>query len=461
MRLKLLLLVLLSLQALSGCVERGGTPSMPEMRVLPRVGLDQPSPRAETSAATEFVEPTGVITLDQALALALEHSPELKAFSLDVSAAEARRVQAGLGPNPTLAVQSEEAVGEGDRSGFDGAESSLKISQRIEMGQKRDKRSTLASMEKELAKWDYKAKRLDVKKQVTEAFIALLKWQKKLALAQEVVRIAEQAHNAVAQRVEAGRDSPIEKTKSSVALATARIEPQRARLALESAKKRLAATWGSKVARFDSVVGEFDNTAPVPSSAELGGLVRQNPDVARWDAEMQKSRAALELEKSRAVSDITLSGGWQYFNETDDSAAVFGLSIPLAVSDRNQGGIRRAMYLLAKAQQSSKAAEVKALAALEEAAQRLAGAYAEATALEDDVLRGAKVSFDAVSEGYRDGKFDYLQVLDAQRTLFETRSRYVESLTAYHMAKADIERLIGQDLDSINKTHEDHMKESK
>ncbi|UCF16087.1 MAG: TolC family protein, partial [Phycisphaerales bacterium] len=345
--------------------------------------------------------------------------------------------------------------------GFDGAESSLKISQRIEMGQKRDKRSTLASMEKELAKWDYKAKRLDVKKQVTEAFIALLKWQKKLALAQEVVRIAEQAHNAVAQRVEAGRDSPIEKTKSSVALATARIEPQRARLALESAKKRLAATWGSKVARFDSVVGEFDNTAPVPSSAELGGLVRQNPDVARWDAEMQKSRAALELEKSRAVSDITLSGGWQYFNETDDSAAVFGLSIPLAVSDRNQGGIRRAMYLLAKAQQSSKAAEVKALAALEEAAQRLAGAYAEATALEDDVLPGAKVSFDAVSEGYRDGKFDYLQVLDAQRTLFETRSRYVESLTAYHMAKADIERLIGQDLDSINKTHEDHMKESK
>jgi len=144
-----------------------------------------------------------------------------------------------------------------------------------------------------------------------------------------------------------------------------------------------------------------------------------------------------------------LSGGWQHFNETDDSAAVFGLSIPLAVSNRNQGGIRRATYLLAKAQESGKAAEIKALAALEEAAQRLASAYAEATALKNEVLPGAQSSFDAVSNGYRDGKFDYLQVLDAQRTLFEARSRYVESLAAYHKASADVERLIGRGIDSI------------
>jgi len=265
-----------------------------------------------------------------------------------------------------------------------------------------------------------------------------------------VVRIAERAHNAVVQRVQAGKDSPIEQTKSSVSLATARIEPQRARRALESARRRLAATWGSKIAAFDSVEGQFDKIALVPSSAELSGLIGHNPDVARWDAELQRSRAALELEKARAVSDIELEGGLQYFNDTDDSAVVFGLSIPLAVSDRNQGGIRRATYLLARTEQNAKAARIKALASLEEAVQRLAAACAEAAALKDEVLPGAQSSFDAVSEGYRDGKFDYLRVLDAQRTLVEAKGRYIDSLAACHEAKADVERLIGQNLDGAD-----------
>jgi cobalt-zinc-cadmium efflux system outer membrane protein len=407
-----------------------------------------------------IVEPTGVITLEQALGLASEHNPELKAFSWDVGAAEANLLQAGLRPNPTLVLQAEEVAAGGDRSGFDGAEMSVKLSQQIEMGRKRNKRTSLASLEKELAEWDYKAKRLDVIREVTEAFAAVLGAQERLALSRELVRIAEQAHSTVTQRVEAGRDSPIEQTKSAVALATARIEPRQAEGDLRAARKRLAAAWGGREAGFDAVAGKFDEIMPVPSSAELSRLVSQNPDVARWQAETRRRRAALELEKARAVSDITLSGGVQHFNETDDSAVVMGLSIPLAVSNRNQGGIRRATYLLAKAQESGKAAEIETLASLEEAAQRLAAAHAEATALKEDVLPGAKSSFEAVSEGYRDGKFDYLQVLDAQRTLFETRGRYAESLTAYHKAKADAERLIAQSIDSIKEIHKDNHKES-
>ena len=161
------------------------------------------------------------------------------------------------------------------------------------------------------------------------------------------------------------------------------------------------------------------------------------------------------------MADIELEGGLQHFNETDDSAVVFGLSIPIALSDRNQGGIRRATYLLAKAEQDAKAAEIRAFASLEEAVQRLASAYAEATTLNNDVLPGALSSFDAVSEGYRDGKFDYLQVLDVQRTLFEVRGRYIDSLVAYHEAKVDAERLIGQSIGSTKEVHEDKDKESK
>lgn len=460
MRLKPLLLLVLFVVSLFGCAERPEEPGA-GLRVRPNERLGQLPRHAGTATTAEIVGPAGIVSLKEALDLALEHNPELRAFSWDIHAAEADRLQAGLGPNPKLAVEAEEVGGQGDRSGFDGAETTIEISQPIELGRKRTRRTALASLEKELAEWDYKAKRLDVVRDVTEAFVAVLAWQQRLALAEEVVRIAEKAHNAVVQRVEAGRDSPIEQTKSSVALSTARIEPQRARCALEAARRRLAAEWGAKAAGFDAVAGEFDKIASVPSSAELSRFVRHNPDVARWNAEMEKSRAALELEKARAVSDVTVSGGYQHFSETDDSALVFGLSIPLPVSDRNQGGIRRATYLLAKTEQSGKAVEIMVLAALEEAAQRLSSAYVEAIALKDDVLPGAQSSFDAVSEGYRDGKFDYLQVLDAQRTLFETRGRHVEALAAYHKAKADAERLIGRSIDSIGKIDEDNQKESK
>ncbi len=456
MRSRPLLLLVLSVVCIAGCAEQGIRAGA-DLHVRPGEKARGPSRHAGVSVPGGMVEPTGVLSLQKALDLALEHSPELKAFSWNVRAAEGARLQAALRPNPKLKVEIEEVGGEGERSGFDGAEGTVEIMQPIELGNKRARRTTLASIEKELAEWDYKAKQFDITREVTGAFVAVLTWQERLALAREVVLIAEQAHNAVSQRVEAGRDSPIEQTKSSVALATARIEPQRAARALESARRRLAATWGATAASFDSVAGEFDKIVPVPASAKLGLLVRYNPDVARWDAEVKRSRAALELEKAQAVSDVTLIGGLQYFNEVDESTMVFGLSIPLAVSDRNQGGIRKATYLLARAEQSGRAAEIKTLAAIEEAAQRLAGAYAEATALKNGVLPGAQSSFDAVSEGYRDGKFDYLQVLDAQRTLFETNGRYLESLAAYHRAKADAGRLIGQSIDSITKTNQDNQ----
>ena len=79
----------------------------------------------------------------------------------------------------------------------------------------------------------------------------------------------------------------------------------------------------------------------------------------------------------------------------------------------------------------------------------LSSAFAEATTLQNDVLPGAQSAFEAFSEGYRQGKFGFLDVLDAQRTLFEARGRYLEALTAYHRAVADMERLIGEPLEAV------------
>lgn len=448
----------------SGCSEFAGDDSVqPDSSSLVRSRnvSKLPEKPVTSSRPSEIVEPNGVVTLKQALDFALANNPQLKAFSLDVQASHAKRLQASLSPNPQLNVAMEDVGGSGQRSGFDSAETTVQLSQKIEMAQKRSKRTRLATLKKDLAQWDYQAKRLDVTRQVTGAFIDVLAAQERLALTKELVGVFEQAHNAVTQRVKAGKDSPVEQTKSAVELSTMRIELDQARRALVTANKQLAAAWGSTETAFGEVEGRFNEISPVPPGSELSDLVSNNPDMARWAVEKQMRRAALKLEKARAAPDITLSGGLRRFNESDDSAMVFGLAIPLPVSNRNQGSIRHAMYMYAKSEQNRRAAEVNIKAALTEAAQRLAGAFAEAAALEKDVLPGAQSAFDATGLGYREGKFGYLQVLDSQRTLFEVKGQYIKSLAAYHKAKADVERLIGQSIDSIKGNDENNQKEPK
>jgi cobalt-zinc-cadmium efflux system outer membrane protein len=86
---------------------------------------------------------------------------------------------------------------------------------------------------------------------------------------------------------------------------------------------------------------------------------------------------------------------------------------------------------------------------LVKAYQALLSAYTEATELDKNVLQGAESVFEASKTGYSRGKLDYLNVLDAQRTLFEAKARYIDAIASYHTAKADVERLIGCSIDSV------------
>jgi cobalt-zinc-cadmium efflux system outer membrane protein len=347
-------------------------------------------------------------------------------------------------------VEVEEFGGSGDRAGFDSSETSIKIGQLIELADKRSKRTDFAALEKDLAELDFKSKRLDVMADVAGAFIDVLAAQERLSLSKELVDLSEKAYSTVAERVRAGRDSPVEETKAKIALSNTRIDYERAGNKLVSARHQLAATWGSSNPAFEKVAGEFYEMSPAPSLDELMGLISQNPDIARWPTEKDKRRAALELEKAKATSDIKLNGGIQYFDEGDDSAFILGLSIPFPLFDRNQGNIQQAIYMLAKTEEQHKAVQTDIRARLAQASTKLSSSLGEITIIKNDVLPNANSAFDATNQGYREGKFEYLVVLDAQRTFFEVRAKYIEALAGYHKARADVERLIGGDIEKNN-----------
>lgn len=448
-------------------------------------------------SAASFDEPVGTLTLRQATTAALEGNPRLAAFSWEIRALEAEVHQAGRRANPELSLEIEDVrwtggpeqtsvrslereVESGSHSGFAESEWTVSLSQVVELGGKRAKRIALAARQKDIAQWDYEALRADVLAETARAFIAVLVAQERVALAQERAALAEEVAQSIALRVEAGRVSPIEGDRAQIEVATARTGLERSHHELAAARSTLAAAWGSRAARFDRAVGEVDAIQPVAEAETLADAFENNPDLARWTAELAAREALVELEDARRIPDPTLTLGFrstglgdravrQYgtdglsgiptrvdYDDSRDNSLVLGFSLPLPLFDRNRGNIEAARHRATRAEGERRATENALWTALSQAREQAAAAYAEATTLRSDVLDAANTTFDKTRIGYEQGKFNYLEVLEAQRTLVETKTAHLDALERYHDARIALERLTGAPPDAWTTEIEDN-----
>ena len=422
----------------------------------PPIVVRKPEPRPlvrgiPADSSTEWVErqlaqPGSTLTLSRALQLALLANPELKAFSLEIRAREARALQASLLPNPEVEVEVENVGGRGPTRGTRAAESTLFLSELIELGGKRHKRSEAARLEGELAAWDYEVRKLELFTRVVQTYVDVLAAQERVDLQQMLLGLGGKFLETIRRRVEAGRTSPAEAYRASVDLEFIQVELEKARQELKSARKRLASLWGAKEPRFQRVEGNLEELKPVPPFSVLEDLLAENPEIARWAVERAYRTATLELEKARRIPDPSVGLGYRRLNEEADQAFVLGLSVPLPLFDRNQGAIKEAQVRRDQVEWFEKATRVALERQLTESYNSLVAASREVSVLKERVLPNAREAYRVIRDGYKMGKFGYLEVLDAQRTLFEVRSRYLEALARYHKLVADLERLVGRDL---------------
>lgn len=177
---------------------------------------------------------------------------------------------------------------------------------------------------------------------------------------------------------------------------------------------------------------------PQPLAGQAG-----SPDLLRLDAEERSRQSALARELAEKKPDVTVSGGVRYLNEYQDGALVAGLSIPLPWSDKRQGTIAEARARLDQTRARRRAEELRLRAALNQSRQAYEDARLTALSLEQSILPAAWSAFETVQEGYRQGKIDYLDVLDAQRTWFELKGSHIEAVAAGLLAAVDIQRLTG------------------
>jgi cobalt-zinc-cadmium efflux system outer membrane protein len=393
--------------------------------------------QADDVALTPVTEPSSNITLTDALNLALNANPEIAVASRERVAIEGARVQAAARPNPTVSALLEDT-----RNAT--RQTTILLEQPIELGDKRAIRMLAADARYDAASVSLEVKKSEIQANVTVAFYEVLAAQERLRLAQSSLDVAKQAREAVSKRVQAGKISPVEETKSRVAEASVKIEANRASSILTSARKRLTGLWGNPLPRFQIAEGQVED---IPEAMPLDNLVNMldsSPNIQRAKLEISTRQALANIENSKRTPDLTVSVGAKRNEELGLNQAVLGVSIPIPVFDRNQGNLQEALSRTDKAKDELTALRIQQETLLAEAYERLTSARQSVETLKLDILPGAQSAFDAATKGFEFGKFGFLDVLDAQRTLVQAKSQYIDALLEANQAMSDIERILGK-----------------
>ncbi|OGA95116.1 MAG: cobalt-zinc-cadmium resistance protein [Burkholderiales bacterium RIFCSPHIGHO2_12_63_9] len=389
--------------------------------------------RAPQAAAAAAPQP---FSLAKAIELALEGNPEVAAAKRQWEATEGQVLQGRLRPNPELAYSLEDTRSKTRTQ-------SWQLNLPVELGGKRAARTKAAEKSREQAQAQLAELKATVRANVAAAYFDVLTAQERWVLARDSAALAKSSTDTVSKRVAAGKVSPVEESKARVAEAGVRVELAQAASEQRNALSRLFALLGRIDTPFTVLEGKAENLPSAPSLADLQPLISSSPGMVLARIEVDRRKALTALEQSKRVPDVTVSFGMQRSNETQRNVLLFGVSVPLPVFDRNQGNLLEALKLEDKARDELQAATVRLHSEVAQARERLSTITAEVQSLQQDVLPGAKSAYDAATIGFENGKFNFLEVLDAQRTYFTAKSQYLKALGEAHRAAADIDRLLG------------------
>jgi len=382
-------------------------------------------------------EAATILTLQKAIDLALDSNLDLAVARREIEATQGQVIQGQARPNPELAYSLED-----QRAAT--RTQSVQINLPVEMGGKRAARITTAERGRDIAVEELNLRRVEIRAAVVAAFFETLAEQERAALAGASVDLAKRATDAVAKRVAAGKVSPVEETKARVAEAGVRVEWAQAQSEQRNARARLASLLGANPPRFTLVSGNVEELPAVPSLDNVQQRLSTSPTLRRMQLEVERRRSLVDVERSKRIPDVTFSLGVKRPTELQRDQLLFGVSVPLPLFDRNQGNLLEALKREDKARDELQALNIRVSTDVLQARERLESIRREVDVLQQDVLPGAKSAYDAATVGFENGKFNFLEVLDAQRTYFAAKSQYLKALAEAHRTAADIDRVLGE-----------------
>lgn len=381
------------------------------------------------------------LSLSEAIARARVENPELQAAALRHDAARARASQKGYFPNPELSIDVENIGGSGAFEGTDAAETTILVSQALELGGKRSRRARAGELEAEIAGGEVLLLAAGIQAQVAASFAGLLAAQQRVDLAALLEETLVRHRQTLEERVAARKALLVDLERADVSLAAARADLAGERALLAASRFELAMAVGVPLEELPPAAGDLDSISPPSDLEQLLASQRQSLIAQVFDRQIASGEASLSYQRSLRVPDVSVGVGYRRFNETDANSAVFAFTVPLPLFDRNRGEVEAAAYDLAAARATKRAAARDWQAQVLGAHRRTAAAYVEVDRLRHRVLPEAREATEATRAAFEADRVDYLAVVDARRTAYRLERDHIAALEEYHRAQSELERL--------------------
>jgi len=369
------------------------------------------------SYSQEFRANDKHLTIEDAVEIAINNNPVIKSKRRNVEAATGRIRQAHLLPNPEINLLAEEIPTE--EIGLNQSQNMISLSQKLEIGGKRRLRTEVAIKEKGILELDLQIMIMNITAQTKKAFFDVITAQDELNLAKETVEIAMSLKNLTDKRFEAGDIAKLGVLKAEVELSNAKANVVEAERNMFNATKRLQTSMGTIETPLQKLVPIPVTDVPLLKLEKLEALLIENyPALQAQKNIVDLSLLKVKEAKRKRIPDIDFSVGYKRLSATDDDTIQAGITLPLPFFNRNQGNIIEARALSYKAKDDETAVRYELLLQLGNAFSLYAATRELVRSFVDTIIPQAKESLKIAKQGYEHGEFDYMDVLDAQRTLF-------------------------------------------
>ncbi len=381
------------------------------------------------------------LTLAQSITKALAFNPKLKSEKLEGRARRAETWQGSLSPNPELSVDVDDFLGSGSVRGFGAADVTVGINKKFELGGKRSARIAKGQAVEDMNYAQREALRREVIVQVSSDYFNVLGAKKNMVLRKKQYRLFETLLAPLKRRVEVGGSPESDLIRGQIAAQQARIAFENAHITLESARQRLASNWSSRLGK-TYVLGRLRQ--PNREAIAITSILKKlnfHPEVKKFEARHSAKIAELDIQKSLSVPDITLGLGVRRFGGNGDMAFVAKGSMPLPFQNTNEGNITAAAERIGKASLSRDALK-------QNLRRRLVSTYGllhrnchETRRYKATITPKARSAVKSIKQGYFNGRFKVVDLLDAISVLTQAEQRETETLVQCRIAATKIKTL--------------------
>ena len=370
------------------------------------------------------------------------NAPRLVESRARIDAAQGHATQAGAWIDPTFGVEVEDVAGSGPYTGWSQAQTTVSLSEPLELGGQRGARVVAGRAAVRSAELQSEGVRVEFGHQLALAYAAAEAAQARSELLTEDIARAQEDVRIARALVKAGKEADLRAVQADAELAAAQAEFEAARADQLNALGRLSSLAGLREPLERVTPSLLNRNTSAPPSATVAAR-STDPAVRSAEAEHEAAQQRLAVERKRAIPTPTLLVGTRRFSATDTNAWVMSVSVPLPLFDRNRGEIAAARAEVTAAQARLSATQLESDAAWRGAVSQLqvSAARREAADLSESAAREA---YRLARTGYDAGRTPLIELLSTRRSLTEAQSRALEARIARVQAEAELAHLAGR-----------------